>query len=163
MIIDFLIYLLTGLDFMHLSDAVIGFAFSPFLISIDSISNRQIKVTALPDVVIKPLPTTSILLTEFEPSALPKFNGFTSIHPVYSTIDLALLSQPLEGLILLHVSLLPLVYQLNRSLLTNQPLFSSISPASLRSTVLSSSGLITSYSINRFSAGVLSNDAINLV
>lgn len=80
-------------------DVTMTLAFSPFLINIDSLSNRHIRLTGLADVFIKPLPNNSIFITELEPSALPKLNGFKSVSHIYSSLDLVLLSKPFdEGL-----------------------------------------------------------------
>jgi hypothetical protein len=59
--------------------------------------------------------------------------------------------------------MLPYIYLLHRDLLLSQPCFSTLSPATLRSFLFASSGIIVSYTPNRGSAGILSEDAIDLI
>ena len=52
----------------HVGDLVTssldGVMFTPYLFSLRAINNRQIRVCAISDVIIKPLPNITILLTD---------------------------------------------------------------------------------------------------
>lgn len=105
--------------------------------SATSSSAKSLSLLAIPvdESNIKPLQSSTTILTDKEPSALLLPEALLGFVDLYSSWDLKKLDTDFGdgAVIVIHISLLPLILTLHPYLLLASPFYSTLSPGSIRS------------------------------